>query len=150
MASDLKQAKLSFLVCSLFLKDVSDLNQWVWLTLVTMAALTLPVWRTCGPRQRSMSGPHLQVRKVSSTQQQYELCHMHLYTVVVGVVTRSLSIRHLNLLYCKRRCDEDYFHQLKEKLNTSNISSRSSFFISSRTNGCFSLVIDLNSMSRWG
>ena len=50
------------------------------LALVICMALTFPVCRTWGPRHKSMSGPHL-------------------YTVVVGVVTRSFMILCLNLLY---------------------------------------------------
>lgn len=53
-----------------------------WLTLVILKDLTLPVCRTCGPLQRSISGPHR-------------------YTVVVGVFTFSLSMRTLNWLYWK-------------------------------------------------
>lgn len=38
-------------------------NHMIWkvnmLTLVTCIALILPVWRTCGPRHKSISGPHL-------------------------------------------------------------------------------------------
>jgi hypothetical protein len=52
------------------------------LTLVILKDLTFPVCRTCGPLQRSISGPHR-------------------YTVVVGVSTFSLSMRTLKSLYWK-------------------------------------------------
>ena len=71
--------------------------------------LIFPVWRTCGPRHKSISGPHR-------------------YTVVVSVLTFWLRIRTLNSLYL-------------------NISSRSDFFISNRSNGCFSFIIFLTKSS---
>lgn len=39
------------------------------ITLVIMAALIFPVWRTCGPLHKSMSGPHLYGVGKGSTQQ---------------------------------------------------------------------------------
>lgn len=59
-------------------------------TLVIALALIFPVWRTCGPLQRSMSEPQR-------------------YTVVVGVVTFSLSIRNLNLLYYSTKKKKNNF-----------------------------------------
>ncbi len=65
-------------------------------TLVMVADLILPVCRTCGPRQRSMRGPHLETMVVRG---EMDICGAYLYTVVVGVVTLSLIRRHLNWLY---------------------------------------------------
>jgi len=36
-------------------------------TLVTCIALILPVWRTCGPRHKSISGPHLHIQHITCT-----------------------------------------------------------------------------------
>ena len=77
-------------------------SQYVAEFLVSEICSILPVCRTCGPRHKSMSGPQR-------------------YTVVVGVVTRSLMMRSLNLLYA-------------------NILSRFSLVTTRRWYSCFSLT----------
>ena len=69
-----------------------------WHTLVIREALSRPVWRTWGPRQRSMRVPQR-------------------YTVVVGVVIFSFRIRSLNLLYWRKGEEERRGGGQKEKVN---------------------------------
>ena len=81
---------------SVFHKIINLTNQ-IHCTLVIVRAFTLPVCLTCGPIHRSIRGPHLShVSTMSAHQSTY---NTNLYTVVVGVLTRSLRIRSLNLLY---------------------------------------------------
>lgn len=72
------------------IKNVVTTKHLYELTFVTLNAFTLPVWRTCGPRHKSIKGPHL-------------------YTVVVGVFTFSFNIRCLNSLYYKNNKPVDDF-----------------------------------------
>lgn len=71
----------------------------------------LPVCLTWGPLHKSIKGPHLRIAKHSfgifHPRKLYPvilwcMCN-YLYTVVVGVLTFSFRMRHLNLLYWEEK-----------------------------------------------
>jgi len=86
-------------------KAVSALTLWIFMVFI------LPVCLTWGPLHKSIKGPHLRTRKHSfgvfhprKLHPTILWCmHNYLYTVVVGVLTFSFRMRHLNLLYWEEK-----------------------------------------------
>lgn len=74
-----------------FVQDELELHSWkLWgLTLWILSALILPVCLTCGPRHKSINGPHLQFRTVASwTGQELHLQYSQKTTAIGGLTCK--------------------------------------------------------------